>query len=76
MNIKQVPDHSWIDEVLSDIGDYAAKNNLRKLQEMVAQTRIVADNEITKNGSQENFNAVILALYPNSYVNTNIDHGF
>lgn len=38
--------HAWILEVLSDMRDYAEKNNLPKLQEMVQDAEFVAMREI------------------------------
>jgi hypothetical protein len=66
MNRETFADHNWIADVLSDIDEYAAKNNLRRLQAMVAETRIVARDEIARRGSQSNFDAVMAVLYPNN----------
>ncbi len=65
MNRETFADHNWIADVLSDIDKYAAKNNLRRLQAMVAETRIVARDEITMRGPQSNFDAMMAVLYPN-----------
>lgn len=68
MNREKFADHSWIAEVLSDIDEYAVKNNLNQLQAMVAKTRIAAKDEIITRGAPSNFEAVMEVLYPNREV--------
>lgn len=60
-----VTDHTWIAEVLCDIEIYAAKNNLKRLQLMVEDTRRIANEEVTAFSAASNFDAVMAVVYPN-----------
>ena len=64
MPSETVTDHKWIAEVLSDIEMYAAMNKLKRLQVMVAETRVIANEEAIARTPTSNFDAVMAVVYP------------
>lgn len=41
-----MPDHTWVEAVLKDLGRYAEQNELKRLQELIENARAVAKQEI------------------------------
>jgi len=59
-----VTDHKWLAEVLSDIENYAAANNLKRLQVMVADTRRIANEEASACSTASDYEAVMAVVFP------------
>lgn len=66
MTRETIPDHKWIAEVLSDIEMYAAENNLKRLQLLVADARRIANEEVIACSTASDFDYVMAANYPNA----------